>query len=239
MIQHADHPLHPAGNPPALGPAWAGGGVFLAVVTDLRDPAQLGRVQVVPQATQGVAGQDIALWASVVSGFAGAQRGAWWIPDVGDLVVIAFVQGDARLPLVLGGVWHGQATPPEAMDGNGDNHLKVIRSRNGVKITMDDLRGQERIRLETPGGQSLTLQDGPARCTVTDSNGNTVTLEARGITIDASAKVTVNAASVEVNAASVQVNAAMSQFSGVVRCDTLISNTVISAAYTPGAGNIW
>ena len=60
-----------------------------------------------------------------------------------------------------------------------------------------------------------------------------------GITITASAKVTINASQVAVSAGMVTVDAAMSKFSGVVQCDTMISNSVISASYTPGAGNIW
>jgi hypothetical protein len=55
----------------------------------------------------------------------------------------------------------------------------------------------------------------------------------------ASAKVSVQASTVEVSAGMVTVNAGMSKFSGVVQCDTLISNAVVSASYTPGAGNIW
>ena len=141
--------------------------------------------------------------------------------------------------MVLGGLWTGNAKPPESMDGSGQNNLKGIRSRNGVKITLDDTDGQERIHLETPGGQSVTLKDGPGVCKVEDANGNSITMESAGITITASAKVTVNASQVNVSAGMVQVDAGMSKFSGVVKCDTLIANSVISASYTPGAGNIW
>jgi hypothetical protein len=126
------------------------------------------------------------------------------------------------------------------MDGAGKNYKKVIRSRNGVKITLNDQDGQEKFIVETPGGQSLTLQDGPGAVQILDSNGNSVKLEASGITVNATANVTINAgAQVSVSAGMVSVNAGMSTFSGVVQCDTLISNTVISATYTPGAGNIW
>lgn len=234
------HPLSllPAGMPPALGPAWAGG-VFLAEVLDLADPDNLARIKIRLHATAGVADQDGPVWARLVTGFAGNQRGAYWMPDVGDLVAVMFLQGDVRHALVLGGVWSGSATPPESMDRGSANNLKVVRSRNGVKITLDDQDGQERIRIETPGGQSLTLSDGPGKCELVDANGNTVTTEASGITVTAAAKVTVNAPQVEVNAGMVQVNAGMSRFSGVVQCDTLISNAVVSASYTPGAGNIW
>jgi uncharacterized protein involved in type VI secretion and phage assembly len=230
--------LLPANVPPRLGPAWAGG-VFLAEVSDIVDPAHQARVQVRLHAASGTDGQDLALWAQLLSAGAGEQRGLYWVPDVGDLVVVAFLQGDARFPVVLGGLWHGAATPPETMDGAGRNLLKVLRSRRGVKVTLDDQDGQEKLILETPGGCRLTLQDGPGQCELVDNNGNSLKLEAAGITVTASAKVTVQASTVEVSAGMVTVNAGMSRFSGVVQCDTLISNAVVSASYTPGAGNIW
>jgi len=57
--------------------------------------------------------------------------------------------------------------------------------------------------------------------------------------VNASAKVTINGSLVEISAGMVTVNAGMSRFSGVVQADTVISNSVVSASYTPGAGNIW
>ena len=123
--------------------------------------------------------------------------------------------------------------------GGGRNLKKVIRTRNGVQMTLDDRNGQEKLILETPGGQKITMRDTPGAVEIIDSNGNSIKLETAGITISATAKVTVNATQVAVRASMVNVDAAMSKFSGVVQCDTLISNSVISAAYTPGAGNIW
>ena len=116
---------------------------------------------------------------------------------------------------------------------------KILCSRNGVKVTLDDSDGQEKLLLETPGGQKVTLKDGPGAVTIEDSNGNSVKLETAGITVTASAKVTVNASQVAISAGMVQVDAGMSKFSGVVQADTVIANSVVSASYTPGAGNIW
>ena len=81
--------------------------------------------------------------------------------------------------------------------------------------------------------------DGDLSITVRDSSGNTVTLAPQGITVTSSAMVTVQASTVEVDAGMVTVNAGMAQFSGVVQCSTLIASSVVSASYTPGAGNIW
>lgn len=213
-------------------------GVYPALVADINDPDGQGRVKVrLPWLPDD--GGGFSVWARIATLMAGNNRGTWFIPDVDDEVLVAFEAGDPRRPYVVGALWNGQDTPPESMDGAGNNFIKSITSRNGVKITLDDNDGQEKLILETPGGQKLTLQDGPGKVEIVDSNGNSITLESAGISVVASAKVTVRASTVEVNASMVTVNAAMSRFSGVVQCDTLISNSVISATYSPGAGNIW
>jgi uncharacterized protein involved in type VI secretion and phage assembly len=169
----------------------------------------------------------------------GNNRGSWFVPDTNDEVLIMFEGGDPRRPYVVGGLWNGQDAPPESMDRGGNNYKKVLRSRNGVKITLDDQDGQETFVCETPGGQKVTLKDGPGKVEIVDSNGNSVKLENSGITVTSSAKVTVNASTVEISAGMVTVNAGMSKFSGVVKADTVITNSVVSSSYTPGAGNIW
>ena len=212
-------------------------GVHTALVTDIRDPEGQGRVKVKLPWSPDAAGYEV--WARLATLFAGNNRGSWFIPDVNDEVLVAFESGDPRRPFVLGGLWNGSDTPSESMDGAGNNFKKVVRSRNGVKVTLDDQDGQEKLILETPGGQKVTLKDGPGAVEIVDSNGNSVKLETSGMTVTAAAKVSVNASMVEVSAGMVKVDAGMSKFSGVVQADTVITNAVISASYTPGAGNIW
>ena len=223
--------------PSGLGGRWYG--AFPALVTDIVDPEGLGRVKIALPWSPDTAGARYETWARLATFMAGNNRGSWFIPDVDDEVLIVFVGGDPRRPYVIGCLWNGKDKPPESMDGAGKNFKKVLRSRNGVKLTMDDNDGREQFILETPGGQKLTLKDGPGAVEIVDSNGNSIKMEASGITITASAKVTINASQVAVSAGMVTVDAAMSKFSGVVQCDTMISNSVISASYTPGAGNIW
>ena len=223
--------------PSGLGGRWYG--AFPALVTDIVDPEGLGRVKIALPWSPDTAGARYETWARLATFMAGNNRGSWFIPDVDDEVLIVFEGGDPRRPYVIGSLWNGKDKPPESMDGAGKNFKKVLRSRNGVKLTMDDTDGREQFILETPGGQKLTLKDGPGAVEIVDSNGNSIKLETSGITITASAKVTINASQVAVSAGMVTVDAAMSKFSGVVQCDTLISNSVVSASYTPGAGNIW
>ena len=223
--------------PLGFGGRWYG--VYPALVADIKDPDGQGRVKVTLPWSPDTDGARYEAWARVATLMGGNNRGSWFIPDVNDEVLIVFEGGDPRRPYVLGGLWNGSDSPPESMDGAGNNYKKILRSRNGVKITLDDSDGRESCVVETPGGQKITLKDGPGTVEIVDSNGNSVKLEASGITVNASAKVTINASTAEISAGMLTVNAGMSKFSGVVQADTVISNSVVSSSYTPGAGNIW
>lgn len=214
-------------------------GVYTALVTQITDPDGQGRVKVrlpwSPDSEQ--ASYDV--WARLATLMAGSRRGSWWIPDVEDEVLISFEAGDPRRPYVLGSLWNGRDEPPQSMDTAGQNNLKTLYSRNGVEVTLDDSDGRERLTLKTPGGQEMTLEDGPAAVDIHDSNGNSVRMEASGVTVNTSATVTINGSLVNVSAGMLTVDAGISRFSGLVQADTVITNSVISASYTPGAGNIW
>ena len=223
--------------PSGLGGRWYG--VYPALVTDIKDPDNQGRVKVSLPWSPDTGSAKYEAWARLATMMGGNNRGSWFVPDHNDEVLVAFEGGDTRRPYVIGGLWNGSDTPPESMDGAGNNDKKVLRSRNGVKVTLDDQDGQEKFIAETPGGQKVTLKDGPGAVEIVDSNGNSIKLETSGVTITASAKLTINAGTIAVSAGMVTVDAGMSRFSGVVQADTVISNSVVSASYTPGAGNIW
>jgi uncharacterized protein involved in type VI secretion and phage assembly len=211
---------------------------YLAVVKSVDDPEGRHRVQVAVTGFAEITNHDATMWARVVCPFAGKDRGTFFMPDVDDEVLVVFHNGDPSHPLVLGGLWNGASTPP-ADFASGRNRYKVIRSKNGVKLTMDDQQGQETFILETPAGQKVTLKDGPGTIIIEDSNGNTVKLDSSGIAVTAVADVKVTAAKVDVSAGMVNVDTAMAKFSGIVQCQTLIATSVVSSSYTPGAGNIW
>ena len=214
-------------------------GAYTAVVTNIVDPDGQGRVRVRLPWAPDTGASSYEVWARIATFMAGNNRGSWFIPDLDDEVLLMFEGGDTRRAYVVGALWNGQDAPPESIDSGGENNIKQIRSRNGVTLTFDDASGQEQLILETPGGQRLTLKDGPGAVEIVDSNGNSVKLETSGITVTASAQVKVEASVVDISAGAVTVNAAMSTFNGVVKADTVISNSVVRASYTPGAGNIW
>lgn len=228
-----DDPRLPLG----LGGRWYG--VYPALVEDIRETTTEGWIGIsLPWAADPL-GQAYRARARLTTFMAGANRGAWFIPDVGDEVLVAFQGGDPKQPFVLGSLWNGTDRPPESMDGSGQNHLKALRSRQGLRISLDDSPGSETLRLETPGGQHLELRDGPGSIEIRDAAGTVIRIAPAGVTVSTAGSVRVQASQVEISAATVTVNAGMSKFSGVVQADTLIANCVVGASYTPGVGNIW
>lgn len=210
-------------------------GVLTAIVIDNIDPLGQGRVKV---RFQGRSPGDNRgdLWARVATLMAGDRRGSWFLPDIDDEVLVAFDASDPNLGYVVGALWSDAHTPPETMQAG--NYKKVLRSRNGVEVALNDQDGQESFVVKTPGGQKVMLRDGPGSVEISDSNGNTLRLETSGITVTSSATVHVQASTVKISCGMLTVDSGMSKFSGVVQCDTMISNSVVSASYTPGAGNV-
>ncbi len=104
----------------------------------------------------------------------------------------------------------------------------VFGPSGGVKITLD----KKVLILETPGGRTIKMNDQTASVEIDDGNGNVIKLAPAGITIQAASKV-------RIDASEIQLNAGTTKFSGTVQCDAVVSNSVISSSYSPGAGNIW
>lgn len=209
-------------------------GIYSGSVLENRDPENLARVLVrVP----GLKDASNDLWARLGTMMAGRDSGTLFIPEVGDEVLVAFVQGDLRAPCVIGALW-SKATPPPAV-GDPPASVMLIRSRNGITLRMHDDTDDKRLTVETPGGQRITLQDDPGTVRIEDAHGNSVTMSPSGMKVLAASKVEVSAGIAEISAGLLTVHAGLSRFDGVVICDTLISNAVVSARYTPGAGNVW
>lgn len=121
-------------------------------------------------------------------------------------------------------------------------HVRSITSRSGHELTLHESRGSEAITLKTRGGHQVMLDDAAGgTITIAHSGGAIVEIAASGtVTIRALAEVEIRApAGLKVTAAQVRIDAPLAKFSGVVQADTVVTNTVVAAAYTPGAGNVW
>lgn len=136
-------------------------------------------------------------WCRVSHLYAGAGFGALFVPEEGTEVVISFIHGDMRQPIILGGLYNGQDKPTHRPD-NKDH--KVIRTRAGHQLLFDDTDGEHKIEIKDSGENNHILIDTQeGQITVTASGGKLV-LQANEIEINAESSVTVNGQSVSVTA---------------------------------------
>lgn len=202
--------------------------LHLAKVLENQDSQGRGRVQVRLMVNQ------LDIWASCMSNSAGQNYGISFLPRIDEIVVLAFLRPDEAI--VLGSVWSGSSSHPT--DAQAVEDIYAIVTPGGTKLLMDE-SSSPKVTIETPAGHKITIDDTGAGEITIDRSGDTIKLSADGISITSSMKVKIEASQVEVSAAMVKVDAGMSQFSGVVKCDTLIATSVVGTSYTPGAGNIW
>jgi uncharacterized protein involved in type VI secretion and phage assembly len=217
------------------------GGCYLGEVTSVNDPDSLSRVQVKLFGLDDDAQTSGLLWARVAVPFAGSSRGAFFLPDVGDEVLISFVNNDERLPVVVGGLWNGSASPPETLGGGGTAIDRwTIVGKAGTRIAIiEESSGQPTIKLSTPGGNSVTITDDSGGKIEAKVAGTSIVIDTSNVKIVAPSKLEIQAGQIEMTAGKVNVDAAIAMFSGVVKSSVLQSTTVVGSTYTPGAGNVW
>jgi Rhs element Vgr protein len=120
------------------------------------------------------------VWARVCTLDAGDGRGSFFMPEIGDEVIVGFLGQDPRFPIVLGMV-HSAAKPsPE--EPRDDNHVRGFVSRGEMKILFDDETNI--LEISTPNGNSITLDEDQGGIFIEDENGNTITMNSDGVSID-------------------------------------------------------
>jgi uncharacterized protein involved in type VI secretion and phage assembly len=140
-------------------------GVAVATVTQNKDPQRLGRVRI---AYPWDPRKGESYWARIAVPMAGKERGTFFLPEVGDEVLVAFERGDFRSPYVVGALWNGQEKPPAA-NPDGKNDVRLIRSRKGHELLFDD-GDKTRVVLRLRDGKRLAFDDDGVR--LEDGKGN-------------------------------------------------------------------
>jgi uncharacterized protein involved in type VI secretion and phage assembly len=148
-------------------------GVVTGVVVSIADPEEQGRVKV---KFPWLEDQESS-WARVMTFMAGNDRGALFRPEVEDEVLVLFDHGDMRFPYIIGALWNGQDVAPSEGGSNADNHVRLIKSRSGHIIKLDDTPGSEKIEITDKTGNNTILID-TASNTVTISTDADIRLQA-------------------------------------------------------------
>lgn len=178
-------------------------GLHIGIVTALQDdPDGEDRILVkVPS----ISPDEDGTWMRIAKMDAGDNRGAMWLPEIEDEVVVGYLNDDPRNGIVLG-MLHSSAKPAP-IPGSDDNHEKGIITREQLKVLFnDDLKT---IEVVTPNGNSVLLTDDEGAIVVEDENGNKATLNSDGISLESASDINIKATG-DVNIEGVNINIAAS-----------------------------
>jgi uncharacterized protein involved in type VI secretion and phage assembly len=206
-------------------------GLYPAIVTDLVDPDRLGRIEVKLPGL-GETGQELRVWATLLSPYADADQGFLALPAVDTQVVIGFEVGRPDRAYLVGACWNGQEAMP--VTPTRPNDKRVLRSRSGAVVEFDDTAGSAKVTVRSGGGHTVVLDDGGSSVRIQHANGFGITLTATG-----SVEVRANGP-VDVTAPTMNVHAGTANFDGAITCTALTASIGVTAPlYSQGAGNVW
>ncbi|TWT91742.1 phage baseplate assembly protein V [Stieleria varia] len=171
-------------------------GVAEAIVADVNDPAKEGRVKVrLPWFDEHTTSE----WCRVSQFYAGpGASGAFFTPELNSEVIVSFIHGDMRQPIVLGCLYNGVDKPATHRDENKDE--KQILTKGGHRITLVDTAGEEQIVIvDKSGSHTIEISTKDNSITV-KSDGGKLTLAAKDIEIKADSSLKIDAAKIETTA---------------------------------------
>lgn len=176
-------------------------GVAPGIVTNNQDPDGLGRVKI---RFPWLSDDNETDWVRIATMMAGGERGTFFLPEVGDEVLVAFEHGDINHPYVIGALWNGAGGPPET-NSDGQNNIRKIKSRSGHEIIFndDDTAMQEKIEIHTNAGHRILLDDsaGQEKIEIIDKTGsNKMTIDSvqNSINIESALQLKIKANIVEI-----------------------------------------
>lgn len=163
--------------PPAAGLLPGVEGLQIGVVLKLdADPEGEFKVQVsVPlmqAATDGV-------WARLAKFYASDGIGAFFIPEIGDEVVLGYLNNDPSYPVILGSLYSSKRKTPYPL--TADNFTKALVTKSQLKVEFDD--DKKVVTIVTPGANTIVISDDDKSILLKDQNNNSVKLSSDGIVL--------------------------------------------------------
>jgi phage protein D len=136
--------------------------------------------------------QGNGIWARLSNFYASSGAGAFFLPEIGDEVLVGFLNEDPRFPVVLGSLYSSTAHQPySGISATDENRLKAIISRSGLSIQFDDT--DKTLSICTPAKNSFVLSDKDKQVTLADENGNSLVMGPQGISITSIKDINIHA----------------------------------------------
>ncbi|MBI1395196.1 MAG: type VI secretion system tip protein VgrG [Betaproteobacteria bacterium] len=178
---------HDVSLPATSGWIPAVSGLQVGVVKKLdEDPGGEHRVQVSVPVMEA---ETDGVWARLMTFYASNGFGTFFVPEVGDEVVLGFFNDEPSSPVILGSLYSSKNVPPYALSAGNDTKAVVTRCK--AKVEFDDAK--KIITVRTPAGNSIVLSDDGKSIAIQDQNDNQVTLNEGGISISSPKDVEITA----------------------------------------------
>jgi Rhs element Vgr protein len=178
---------------PDVNAAPAGGmlpaiqGLQIGVVTDLEsDPDSQDRIRV---RLPIINTSEDGVWSRIACMDAGNNRGTFFRPEIGDEVIVGFLNNDPRNPVVLG--MFNSSAKPAPLQASNQNNEKGYVSRSGMKMIFND--DEKSLKIETPAGKKVTISEADGVMKLEDENSNTISMDASSINLQSGADITIKA----------------------------------------------
>ncbi|MES3019689.1 MAG: type VI secretion system tip protein VgrG [Bacteroidota bacterium] len=172
---------------PAAGQLPSIHGLQVGVVKKLdADPLAEFRIQITLSANTEA---DVLIWARMSNFYATSTSGSFFLPEIGDEVVVGFLENNPAFPVILGSLYSKKNAAELTVDSN--NYLKGITTKSKLKIAFDD--DKKITKISTPGGNMITLDDDGKMVDITDQNSNSIKMTSSGIEIKSAKDITLKA----------------------------------------------
>ena len=133
--------------------------------------------------------EEQGIWCRIASLDAGENRGAFFRPELGDEVIIGFINEDPNDAVVLG-MLHSSAKPAP-FTASDDNHEKGFVTRSEMKVVFDD--DKKSITISTPAGKMIALDEDAGTIVIEDDNANVITIDSNGISMESAGDIAIKA----------------------------------------------
>ena len=152
-------------------------------VVENADPLGLGRVRV--QMMWQEAGSEKTPWIRLLQPHSGSGKGFYFVPEIGEEVLVGFQGGNAEKPYVIGTQYNGKEKSGYA---DKENNIKAVHTRSGNRLLLNDETGD--VSLESQKGQTIAIFYGNGNIEI--KAPETMTLNAKNLNINVSQNMTTN-----------------------------------------------
>ena len=164
-------------SPPASGLLPGMQGLHSAIVKKLDgDPLKQYRIQV---ELPWMNGKNKLLWVRLVSLYATNGASMFFLPEIGDELLVGFMNDDPTHPIVIGSFYGEKKKPPYEYEQK--NNTKAIVTREKLAVIFDDEK--KVITMKTPNGNSIEISDDGKCISLKDQQSNEIKMDNGGISL--------------------------------------------------------